>query len=137
MSQKKYERLSLQERVKIETLLKEKKSKSYIAKQLNRNRSTITRELKIWIKKPGDMYDANFADWCAHDDYLNKRNLDKISAHNALKRYVYRGLLKGYSPELIAGQIKLHYPNNSIMTISYEAIYTHIYNHNEGKLKRK
>ncbi len=137
MAQKKYGRLTFKERVIIETLLGEKQRKSFIAKQLNRSGSTITRELNKWIKKPSDVYSANIAHWTAHDDYLNKRNLDKISTHKALKIYVYKGLLNGYSPELIAGQIKLHYPNNSIMTISYEAIYTHIYNHNEGNLKRK
>jgi len=137
MPQKKYERLTLQERVKIETLLGEKRKKSFISDQLNRSPSTITRELKKWIKKPSDVYSADIAHWTAHDDYLNKRNLDKISTHNALKLYVYRGLLKNYSPEQIAGRIKIDYPNNSIMTISYEAIYIHIYKHNEGKLKRK
>ena len=125
--EKKHRRLTLKERIIIETLLNENKSKSYIAKQLNRNRSTITREVNNWIYKPADKYIATLADFFAKDEYLNKRNLDKINTHKKLKLFVYRGLLSGFSPEQIAGRIKIDYPNNSIMTISHEAIYQHIY----------
>jgi len=48
MEKKRYTRLTLSERVIIETLLKEKRSKSYIAKQLGRSRSTISNELNKW-----------------------------------------------------------------------------------------
>jgi len=137
MEPKKYVRLTYSERIKIETLLASNKSRIFIAKELNRSRSTITRELKQWIKKPTDKYSADLANWGAQEEYLNKRNLDKISTYKSLKVYVYRGLLEKYSPEQIAGRIKLDHPNDSIMSISHEAIYTHIYNYNEGKLKRK
>lgn len=137
MESKNYVRLSYSERVTIQTLLEENRSRIYIAQVLNRNRSTITRELNKWIKKPSDKYKADLAHFCAEDDNLNKRNLDKISANNCLKMYVYRKLLSRYSPEQIAGRIKLDYPNNLIMRISYEAIYTHIYNSRHGKMRRK
>ena len=42
-------RLTLNERIVIETLLNENRTKSYIANQLNRNRSTITREVNNWV----------------------------------------------------------------------------------------
>ncbi|MBE7686566.1 helix-turn-helix domain-containing protein, partial [Tenacibaculum piscium] len=45
MEIKKHRRLTLKERVIIQTLLNEKKSKSYIAKTLKRARSTIFREV--------------------------------------------------------------------------------------------
>ena len=133
MKVKKYERLSLKERVVIETLLQENKTKSYIAKKLKRSRSTITREVKKW----GENYSAILANWNAKDDYLNKRNKDKINSYNRLKIFVYRGLLSGWSPEQISGRIKLKYPNDVIMSISYEAIYTHIYAHRQAGLNRK
>src|SRR3990172_879433 len=128
METKKYIRLTYKERVIIETLLSEEKSRTFIAKQLNRSKSTITRELKKWIGKLSDKNKYK---------YLNKRNLGKIATYKSLKIYVYRGLLMQWAPEQIAGKIKLEYPGNSIMSISHEAIYTHIYNHNQGKLKRK
>ena len=130
-------RLTLNERIVIETLLKENKSKSYIAKQLNRNRSTITREVNNWVINPTDKYSASIADFYAKDDYLNKRNKDKIDTYKNLKHFVYRGLLSGFSPEQIAGRIKLLYPNDTIMSISYEAIYQHIYKHRQSYLGKK
>jgi len=133
MKLKNYRRLSLEERVIIETLLTENKTKSYIATKLNRCRSTITREVNKW----GENYKAKLADWYAKDDYLNKRNKDKINTHKKLKMYVYRGLLNSWSPEQISGKIKLDYPNNPIMSISYEAIYAHIYAHRQARLNKK
>jgi IS30 family transposase len=137
MNTKKYKRLTLKERVIIQTLLEENKSKSFIAKRLNRSRSTISREINKWIDNPKDKYDATLADWYAKDDYLNKRNLDKISTYSLLKFYVYKGLLKDWSPEQIAGRIKDDYPNDPVMTISYEAIYMHIYAHRQASLNKK
>ncbi len=51
--------------------------------------------------------------------------------------YVYRGLLKGWSPEQIAGRIKIQYPNDPVITISYEAIYMQIYAHRQASLNKK
>jgi IS30 family transposase len=137
MKPKKHRRLTYKERVIIETLLDEKKSKSYISTKLKRSRSTITREVNKWITEPNDKYDAKLADWYAKDTYLNKRNLDKIETFKKLQIYVYKGLLKHWSPEQISGRIKIDYPNDSIMTISHEAIYQHIYAHRQAKLNRK
>lgn len=133
----KHRRLSLKERIQIETLLNEKKSKAYIAKILGRSRSTISREINKWIDDPKERYAAELAHWNAKDDYLNKRNLDKISTYKSLKFYVYKGLLKGWTPEQIAGRIKIDYPNDSIMSISHEAIYRHIYTRPQASLNKK
>jgi IS30 family transposase len=62
-------RLNLNERIVIETLLNENRSKSYIAIQLKRNRSTITREVNNWIKKPSDKYNATIAHFFAKEEY--------------------------------------------------------------------
>ncbi len=137
MDTKKYKRLSLRERIIIQTLLEENRTQSFIARKLGRSRSTISREINKWIDSPNDKYDATLADWNAKDDFLNKRNLDKISTYPRLKVYVYKGLLKGWSPEQISGRIKLQYPNDPIMTISHEAIYMHIYAHRQARLNKK
>ena len=130
-------RLSLQERIVIETLIKENRSKTYIANQLGRNRSSISREINNWIKKPSDKYDANLAHWYAREINNNKRCQDKINTHPRLKIFVYKSLLKGTTPELIAGQIKIKYPNDPVMTISHEAIYQHIYRHRQSNIAKK
>ena len=130
-------RLTLAERVVIQTLLQENKPISYIARQLDKNRSSIHREIKKWVVKPTDKYNAELAQFCAKEDYLNKRNLDKINSHFKLKVFVYKGLLNDFSPEQIAGSIKDLYPNDPIMSISYEAIYKHIYRHRQSRLGAK
>ena len=137
MVRKKTSRLTLKERIQIETLLNEKKSKSYIAKTLNRARSTITREVNKWVQSDRDKYSSNLAHWNAKDDYLNKRNTDRISTHQKLRFYVYKGLLSEWTPEQIAGKIKLEYPNDPIMSISHESIYRYIYTHPQASLNKK
>lgn len=137
MKERNYKRLCFSERLKIETLLNEKRSKSYISKQLNRNRSTIGREINKWIQQPGDRYDAELAHWNALDDNMNKRNLDKISSLPKLKMQVYRGLLMKLSPEAISGRLAKMHPDDPDMHISHEAIYSHIYAHRQARLNRK
>lgn len=137
MEVKKHRRLSLKERVIIQTLLMEKKSKSYIANKLSRSRSTIGREVNKFVTQPGELYDADLAHWCAKEDYLNKRNLDKISTYKSLKNFVYKGLLSNWTPEQISGRLKELYPNNPIMSISHEAIYKHIYSRPQASLNKK
>jgi IS30 family transposase len=137
MEIKKHRRLTHKERVKIETLLNEKKSKSYIAKTLKRSRSTITREVNKWVQVKEDIYDADLAHCCAKEVYLNKRNLDKISTYPLLKSFVYKGILSNWTPEQISGRLKESYPNDPIMTISHEAIYKHISTRPKASLNKK
>lgn len=136
MAQKKYTRLTLSERVIIETLLGENRAKSYIAEHLGRARSTISNELKIW-KDSSYYYTAIIAH--EHAKLLNdsKRNKDKISTNKHLRMQVYRGLLNELSPELIAGRLKLMFPKDTSMHISHESIYRYIYNHPQAKVNKK
>jgi transposase, IS30 family len=134
---KKYHRLSLPERVVIETLLREKKNKSYIALQLGRSRSTVGHEINLWVVNKTDVYKAGLAHFVALDLNKSKRAEDKINLHKRLKLFIYRGLIAGTSPELIAGQVKFLYPNDPVMSISYESIYKHIYRHRQTSLGRK
>lgn len=135
--EKKRNRLTFAERVIIETLLAQKASILNIARQLGRNRTSIHKEVKKWVIKPTDKYNAELAQFCAKEEYLNKRNLDKINTFFKLKVFVYKGLLNDFSPEQIAGSIKDLHPNDPIMSISYEAIYQHIYRHRQSRLGRK
>ena len=136
MDKRKYERLTLVERTIIESLLKSGNKKSFIADRLRRSPSTISREVNKWGKKPGS-YDAKLAQWYADDDYANKHNKDKMETYPKLKRYVYRMLKERWSPEQIAGRIKLDYPQDNTMRISHEAIYLHIYRQPQGKENKR
>jgi len=130
-------RLTYSERVKIETLLKEKRSKAYIAKELNRSPSSICREINKWVRKPTDEYSAQLAQWYAKEECFNKRPLDKINQHASLKEFVYKALNDKSSPEQISGRLKELYPNDPIMSISHEAIYQHIYRKRQSLLGKK
>jgi len=134
---KKHRRLTIKERVQIQTLLEQKKSKTYIAKTLNRATSTISREINKWVQNKEDIYDPELAHWFAKDDYANKRNRDKISTYSLLRFFVYKGLLSNWTPEQIAGRLKELYPNDPIMSISHEAIYRHIYTRPQASLNKK
>jgi len=97
----KCKRLSFEERVIIETLLKEKRTKSYIADNLSRARSTVTREVNKWDENPTESYDAALAHWCVVHDKQNKRIRRKLDLYPPLEIYVYRGLLNNWPPEQI------------------------------------
>jgi IS30 family transposase len=131
---KKRTRLKIEERVIIQTLLAENRSISYIAEKLGRNRSSIHREVKKWVVNPEDQYKAKLAQFCADDDYKNKRNLDKINTYKKLKDFVYARLEENDAPEQISGRLKKMFPNDPIMSISHEAIYQHIYRKRQSKL---
>lgn len=136
MKENNYTRLTFEERVIIETLLGEKRSKAFISERLNRSRSTISREINRWLGGPRDHYKAKFSHWYAQE-FRCHRSKDKIALHRKLRWYVYRGLLNKWSPEQIAGRIKIDFPRDPIMTISHEAIYLHIYNHRQAKVNKK
>ena len=136
MEPKNYKRLSLSERVVIETLIGEKRTKSYIAKKLNRSRSTIGNEINAWIKNPEDRYKAELADSYAKE-WNESKHFDKLSQSKELKRQVYRGLLSNLSPESIAGRLGLVYPDTPRMNISHETIYKHIFSQPQSKVGRK
>ena len=137
MIRKKNCRLTLKERVQIETLLNENKPKAYIAKTLKRARSTITREINKWVESDTCIYDAYLAHWNAKEVYLNKRNTDKISKHKELRFYIYRKLLSQWTPEQVSGKLKLQFPNHPIMSISHESIYRFIYTQPQASLNKK
>ena len=67
--EKKRNRFTFAERVIIETLLTEKRSILYISRQLDRNRSSIHREVKKWVRKPSDKYLAHLEDFCTKEEY--------------------------------------------------------------------
>ena len=127
-------RLRYDERVVIQTLLAEGKSVSYIAIQLGRNRSSVFREVKKWIVKPTDKYEADLAQFIAKDNYLNKRNKDKINTYQRLKDFVYSQLENHLSPEQISGRLSELFPCDPVMSISHEAIYKHIYRKRQSRL---
>jgi len=128
--------LTLYERERIESYLRMKKKKKWIANKLNREYSIIKREIKR-NKGEHTPYVAKDAQYYAErrKRNTNKRKLDKWQ-NESLKNYVIDKLNNGWSPEEIAGRLKNHPPEElkdcKDKTISYESIYDWIYN-GEGR----
>ena len=120
-----YKRLSFEERVKIELLLKEHFSTSQIAKKLGRDKGTISREINKYPKNEYDAYyaTANTAGLASGKHYLKS----KINLNPILKKYVYQCIQRKWSPELISQILKKKHPNEKSMWLSHETIYLHIY----------
>lgn len=132
---KKYKRLSFQERIEIEKMLSHNKSITAIAQALNRNKSTIQRELKR--QKKGN-YEALHATWLAVSISSGKRfGKCKINAYPPLEQFVLEKLKKKWSPRQISVSLAQNYPQNKAMQLSHEAIYFYIYVHAKQELKNE
>lgn len=124
-----YYRMTLGERENIYSLLKTNHNQTFIAKQLGRNKSPISRELARCNSDPiGYIPDRanNFAIRFA------RRN-PKIFRSANLSNCVITLLKEGWSPEQIAGRLKLE--NNGTCVVSHETIYQFIYSE-EGQTKK-
>lgn len=127
--------LTLFEREKIETWLRMKKKKSWIADKLKRDYSIIKREIK---RNTGDHlpYSAAVAQALAEKRArkTNVKKLDKLE-NKELKEFVEEKLTEDLSPEQIAGILKEQPPENISEKISHESIYNYIYNQSEKQKK--
>ena len=129
----KYNRLTFEERVKIETYNNLGMTLMEIASKLGRNKSTISREISRYPYS----YRAEKADKIAQNNarYHNfGRRLDK---NERLFKIVYRYLKKHWSPTQISTYLKLEYSDQPSMQISSESIYTYIYLLPRGELKKE
>jgi IS30 family transposase len=136
MKTKNYTRLTYKDRVQIEILFHSNFSVSEIALKLKRTKSTISREIKRGLSLPGEGYSSNSAQWHA-DFYSRIKKVDsKIRKNSKLRFYMFSRLKLGWSPEQIAERLKLDYPRDPSMRISYESIYKYIYFECKGKLQQ-
>ena len=105
-----------------------------IAKHLNRSPSTISRE----IKRNGgyDNYRATQADLSAWQR-AHRPKLCKLACNRPLSRTVATKLQLNWSPEQIAGWLKMEYPNDENNHVSHETIYRSLFVQARGVLKKE
>ncbi len=133
MMNKKYTRFSFEERIQLEKLLSHSQSFAEIARALNRNKSTIAREVKRM-----KIYSAIRANWDMVYKTSNRRRFkSKMNQNPALKTYVLSKLMKKWSPDQISVSLKMHYPDDNSMQLSRESIYYHVYVHCKKSLKEE
>lgn len=132
-----YKRLNLIEREEISRGIWADESFYDIAARLNRNISTISREVYGNVRKKRRSYHAVPAQNKAQDKRKLQAKKKKLETNQSLKDYVYDQLKQEWSPEEIAKRIKLEYPTDMIMRISHETIYQHLYCLPRGELKKE
>ncbi|MFN3755570.1 MAG: IS30 family transposase [Flavobacterium sp.] len=129
-----YKRLTQYERFQIEILLKSGKSITSIAQELNRNYSTIYREVNR-LKK-GKYCAKKALSIAVSKSVSRKYNKTKIFTNPLLKKFIYDKLNQRWSPEQISLTLKKLFPNDHSMNISFESIYFHIYIHSGPELRK-
>jgi IS30 family transposase len=133
MMQKKYSRLSFDERIEIEKLLSHRKSYADIATALNRSKSTIQRDV---IKQGIKQYKAMEAERLSVGKSSNRKSgKNKMAQCEPLENYVLEKLMLRWSPRQISISLQRQFPQNKAMQISHEAIYLYIYLHTKKELK--
>jgi IS30 family transposase len=129
-----YKHLSYEERIQIQTLLKEKLSVRKIAERLDRKPSTISREIKrnFWDACRIE-YNSSCADRKCKERKVkaNQKRVKKMQ-NGQIQSYTISHLKLGWSPEQIAGRISKDYPG---LNVSHETIYQYVYKQGESLIK--
>jgi len=126
--------LSLEEREEISRAIVRGHSARAIARALGRSHTTVARE----INRCGGRhrYRAHAAEREAWRRSQWPRQT-KLELCCELRRVVEERLEEDYSPEQIAGWLRLAYPDNEAMQVSHETIYRALYVQARGTLKRE
>ena len=119
--------LTLRERIDIEQLYKYSTGINEIARQLNRNKSTISRELKGKPRNGIGKYQADIAHRQATERIENRGNVAILDKNQKLSKYVIEKLQLGWTPEIISGRLEEDFPEDESMSVCHEAIYQYIY----------
>lgn len=127
-----YSHIKPDERVELAVLLRAGHKQSEIAQILGKHPSSISREIKRNSTNEG-----RYNCWLAKRNTKAKRlnankRFRKLRANKKLKRYIERKLKKYWSPEQIAGRLKLRYGKT---ILCHETIYQFIYKQREDLKK--
>ena len=126
--------LTLAEREEISRSIVVGHSIRSIAMSLGRAPSTVSRE----IRRNGGRrhYRAGSADQAAWDR-AHRPKTCKLAKNRALARIVAKKLQLEWSPQQIAGWLKLTYPNDENYQVSHETIYRTLFIQARGALKKE
>jgi len=137
---KNYSHLSSAERACIMLRLRDGWSSRAIARELHRAPSSITREIAKHHHLAGCAvlpYEAGRASMRAHMARFRRRRRHKLDPAGPLFGEVRNWLTVGWSPDQIAGYLKLTYPGCYDRNVSHETIYSALYAMPRGELRRE
>ncbi|KMK67164.1 helix-turn-helix domain-containing protein [Puniceibacterium sp. IMCC21224] len=120
-----YRKLNLDERRILATMLQAKATKTKIAEVLGRDRSTIYREIKRnrWHDEEVPQADGYWhvtAQTLADGRHLKRRKLEQ---HEDLRNEVIGKLITGWSPEQIAGRLRIELDLSRFSSGLFRAIF--------------
>jgi IS30 family transposase len=127
-------RLCLWQREEISRGLQANESIRNIARGLNRNPSTISRE----VEANGGR--AKYRAWRAQrraDELARRPKPGKLEGNTTLSAAVEKMLVKNWSPEQIARRLRLEHPDDPNMNVSHETIYRALYIQGRGTLRNE
>ncbi|MDD5109307.1 MAG: helix-turn-helix domain-containing protein [Candidatus Omnitrophica bacterium] len=133
----KYQRITFVEREEISRYIASGYSSRKIAQSLNRLPSTISREIIRLGVIGRKYYRAIFAQQQSNKMRHKLRKNRKFDNNIPLREVVLYYLAKNWSPEQIAKSLIILYPNDMIMRVSHETIYSYLYILPRGALKRE
>jgi IS30 family transposase len=132
--------LTLRERIDIENKYQYGMGINKIARELNRNKSTISRELSGKAREGINKYRADIAHRKACARIEKRGSTPILDTNRGLYKYVTRKLKLGWSPEQVSGRLRKDFKENKAMRISHEAIYQYVYSENRisstGKMRK-
>ena len=148
---KQYTHLSQKERENIYLLESEWMNLTQIARQIGRNKSTLSREYSrnriciqwSWAKKEKTKEDSHYLPDTAQKKYMIRRKQCKRWSpldDERIREYIIRELQdreKRWSPEIIATMMKQQYPDDPSFRIAPETIYQFIYSKRGENLNLK
>ncbi|WP_343317366.1 IS30 family transposase [Arthrobacter sp. TMP15] len=126
--------LTFTQREEIAILRAQGQSLRAIGEVIGRSASTVSRELRR-NTKPGTAYRATSAHMLAYER-ASRPKPAKLHTNIALRTVVEADLAKKYSPEQIAGRLRVQFPNEEEMRVSPETIYQSLYVQSRGALNR-
>ncbi len=126
--------LTMGEREEISRGLAADQSIREIARQLDRPASTVSRE----VERNGGRgsYRASQADELAWNRAKRPKEC-RLALNPALRRIVAQKLAQRWSPEQIAGWLKLRFPTEESLRVSHETIYRSLFIQARGVLKKE
>lgn len=120
-----YHHLTPIERGQIQALLNQGESRAAIARTLGRNRSSVGRELA----RNGGTKER----YCAEQAQKRYREMRKECVRTkrldyaSLRKYLFMEGSRAWSPEQVAGRLRVDYPHDGRMHVSPETIYRTLY----------
>jgi IS30 family transposase len=126
--------LTLSEREEISRGIAAGESLRWIAVRLNRSPSTVARE----VTRHGgrDRYRASAADRVALTN-MRRPKVPKLAQCARLRAVVEEKLQLRWSPEQIAGWLRLEFPDDPEMRVSHETIYLSLFVQTRGALRKE